>query len=97
MRAWIAILTLALLTTTVQAKLGWHRSGKSRGQLIRKEFKPAEGRSERIQALSVSLSIVAVVTCQVRPAEPRSPEPAVLSEIGEERPIGGYKLRVGVI
>jgi hypothetical protein len=77
-RAWIAILALALLTASLQAKLGLYRPGKSRDQFISKEFKPAECRRERVQAKVpvVCLSaIVSVVNCQGWRAEPRSPEP----------------------
>ena len=76
-RTWIAILVLALLTTSLQAKLGLYRSGKSPDQFISKEFKPAECRLERVPA-AVQVAFLSwsapIVTCQVRRAEPRSPD-----------------------
>ncbi|MCU1339690.1 MAG: hypothetical protein JWO19_5271 [Bryobacterales bacterium] len=44
---WIAILAIALLMTSLQAKLGLYHPEQSQAQLVSKSFKPSECRLER--------------------------------------------------
>ena len=45
--AWIALLAIALLTTSLQAKLGLYHPEQSQAHLISKTFKVSECRLER--------------------------------------------------
>lgn len=71
--AWIAILTIALLTTSLQAKLGLYRPEHSQEHLVSKAFKLSECRLERTVAdpPMVTLSVVAAATA----LDDRGPEP----------------------
>lgn len=63
---WIAVLAIALLTTSLQAKLGLYHPEKSQESLVSKAFKLSECRLERavanppIAVLSVVIAAVAI-------------------------------------
>lgn len=62
--AWFAVLAIALLTTSLQAKLGLYRPEHSQEHLVSKAFKLSECRLERAAADSpvVTLSVVTATT-----------------------------------
>ena len=70
---WIAILSIGLLTTSLQAKLGLYQPERSQAQLISQAFKPSECRLERaianppIVAVSVVTTAVAIDVPGPRP------------------------------
>ena len=71
---WIAILAIALVATSFQAKLGWYHPRQSHEYLVSKTFKVSECRLER----GVPAPPMAVIQ-EAMSAEPdveRRPEPA---------------------
>ena len=61
---WIAILAIALLTTSLQAKLGLYHTEKTQEHLVSKAFKLSECRLERAVA-NPPMAAVSVVTAEV--------------------------------
>ena len=74
---WIVILTIALLMTALQAKLGLYHPQQSQAHLISKVFKVSECRLEREVAdppvAIVNLAVTSATCTDARP-EPDSPE-----------------------
>jgi hypothetical protein len=83
---WIAILAIALLTTSLQAKLGLYHPEQSQEHLVSKAFKLSECRVERADPESPATA-VAVITATMA-ADDRRSEPDFLEYSAPEiRPI----------
>ena len=76
---WIAILAIALLTTSLQAKLGLYHPRKSQEHLVSQVFKVSECRLERAIA-NPPISVVAVATFAVA-VEGHASEPEFLDYV----------------
>jgi len=73
-RGWIAILVIALVATSFQAKLGSYQSRQSHEYLVSKTFKVSECRLER--AVPDPPMAVIQVAMSAEPDAERRPEPA---------------------
>jgi len=73
---WIALLAIALLVTSLQAKLGLYHPEHSQAHLISKAFKLSECRLERAVPDSpvVTVNVVIAAECD----DKRSPDPDFL-------------------
>jgi hypothetical protein len=70
---WIAILMIAMLATSLQAKLGLYHPEQSQEQLVSKAFKLSECRLER--AVPDSPAVALMVETELSAAEAPRPEP----------------------
>jgi hypothetical protein len=84
---WIAILMVALLMTSLQAKLGLYYPEQSQAQLVSKAFKLSECRLERAVPDS-PVVVTADVVMVVEARDERSPAPEFLDYTpAEPRPV----------